>query len=88
MTVTAIHPGEHLAVELKELNVSAAALARRLKVPTNHIAEILNGQRAVTDDMALCLGQFLGTSAEFWRNLQELYERRLAEKSPAAGPPA
>lgn len=80
MTVPAIHPGEHLAEELKELNMSAAALARQLKVPTNRITEILNGQRAITGDTALRLAHFFGTSAEFWLNLQKLYELRLAEK--------
>ena len=50
MAVDAIHPGEHLAEELKELDMSAAALARHLKVPTNRITEILNRRRAVTGD--------------------------------------
>lgn len=80
MGVPAIHPGEHLAEELKELEMSAAGLARQLKVPTNRITEILNGQRAITGDTALRLGHFFGTSAEFWLNLQKLYELRLAEK--------
>ena len=80
MAVTAIHPGKHLAVELKELNMNAAALASRFKVPTNRITEILNAQRAVTCDTALRLGRFFGTSAEFWLNLQRLYELRLSEK--------
>ena len=80
MAVQAIHPGEHLAEELKELDMSAAALARNLKVPTNRITEILNGQRAITGDTALRLAHFFGTSAEFWLNLQKLYELRLAEK--------
>jgi addiction module HigA family antidote len=77
---SAIHPGEHLAEQLKELDMSAAALARQLKVPTNRITEILNGQRAVTGDTALRLGHFFGTSPEFWLNLQKLYELRLAEQ--------
>ena len=80
MAVLAIHPGEHLAEELKELNMSAAALARKLEVPTNRITEILNGRRAITGDTALRLAHFFGTSAEFWLNLQKLYELRLAEK--------
>ena len=80
MSVPAIHPGEHLAEELKELNMSAAALARQIKVPTNRITEILNGQRAITGDTALRLAHFFGTSPEFWFNLQKLYELRLAEK--------
>ncbi len=76
---TAIHPGEHLAEQLEELRMSAAWLARQIKVPTNRITEILNGRRAVTGDTALRLGHFFGTSPEFWMNLQKLYEIRLAE---------
>jgi addiction module HigA family antidote len=75
-----IHPGEHLAEELTALKLSAAELARRIKVPTNRITEIVNGQRAVTGDTALRLAHFFGTSAEFWLNLQSLYELRLAEQ--------
>jgi antitoxin HigA-1 len=75
-----IHPGEVLGDDLQALNMSAAALARQLKVPTNRITEILNGQRAVTGDTALRLAHFFGTSAEFWLNLQSLYELRRAEQ--------
>ena len=60
--------------------MSAAELARQLRVPTNRITAILNGQRAVTGDTALRLGHFFGTSAEFWMNLQKLYELRIAEQ--------
>ena len=80
MGVTAIHPGEHLAEELNEIGMSAAELARKLDVPTNRITGILNGQRAITGDTALRLANFFGTSAEFWLNLQSLYELRLAQK--------
>ena len=80
MAITAIHPGEHLAEELEALGMSAAELARQLKVPTNRVTGILNGQRAVTGDTALRLGHFFGTSAEFWLNLQSLYDLRLAEQ--------
>src|SRR5215468_8273040 len=84
MAVTAIHPGEHLAEELKELGMSAAELARKLKVPTNRITHILNGQRAITGDTALRLGHFFGTSAAFWLNLQKIYELRVAEREIGA----
>jgi addiction module HigA family antidote len=80
MARTPIHPGEHLAEEVKELNLSAAELARRLGVPTNRVTSILNGRRAITGDTALRLAHFFGTSAEFWLNLQNLYELRLAEQ--------
>jgi addiction module HigA family antidote len=80
MPRTAIHPGEHLAEELSALGMSAAELARQLGVPTNRITEILNRRRAITGDTELRLADFFGTSAEFWLNLQSLYEIRLAEQ--------
>jgi antitoxin HigA-1 len=80
MAINAIHPGEHLAEELEALSMSAAALARQLRVPTNRITEIINGQRAITGDTALRLAHYFGTSAAFWLNLQSLYELRLAEQ--------
>src|SRR6201987_3088657 len=80
MARTLIHPGEHLAVELQELRISAAELARQIDVPVNRVTGIINGQRAVTADTALRLGHWFGTSAEFWLNLQKLYELRLARE--------
>jgi addiction module HigA family antidote len=80
MAVLAIHPGEHLAEELKELGISASGLARQLNVPPNRITEILNGRRAISGDTALRLAHFFGTTAEFWLNLQSLYEIRLAQR--------
>ena len=80
MALTAIHPGEHLAEELGALNMSAAELARQLDVPTNRITSIINGQRSITGDTALRLAHFFGTSAEFWLNLQALYDLRVAEQ--------
>ncbi len=80
MAPTAIHPGEHLAEELEVLQMSAAELARKLGVPTNRVTQILNGTRAITGDTALRLGHFFGTSAQFWLNLQSLYDLRCAEQ--------
>ena len=79
MAIKLIHPGEHLAQELKELGMSAAELARNLNVPTNRITAILHGQRSITGDTALRLGHFFGTAPEFWLNLQNIYEVRLAQ---------
>lgn len=80
MALTAIHPGEHLAEELEALDMSAAELARKIDVPTNRVTQILNGTRSVTGDTALRLAHFFGTSAQFWLNLQTLYDLRLAQE--------
>ncbi len=84
MPRTPIHPGEHLADELRELGVSAAELSRQIDVPVNRITGIIHGQRGITADTALRLGHWFGTSPQFWMNLQQLYELRLAESEVGA----
>jgi plasmid maintenance system antidote protein VapI len=49
-------------------------------VPTNRVTQILNGARSITGDATLRLGHFLGTSPQFWLNLQTLYDVRMAEQ--------
>jgi addiction module HigA family antidote len=84
MPRTPIHPGEHLAEELRELGISAAELSRQIDVPVNRITGIIHGQRGITADTALRLGHWFGTSPQFWMNLQQLYELRLAESEVGA----
>jgi len=84
MARSAIHPGEHLADQLKALDMSAAELGRQIKVPPNRITEIINGQRAITGDTALRLGHFFGNTPQFWLNLQSIYDLRVAEKKTGA----
>ena len=74
-----VHPGEVLRDEIEALDMSANALAQELDVPPNRITAILNGQRGVTADTALRLSRYLGTTPEFWLNLQKTYELRIAE---------
>jgi addiction module HigA family antidote len=80
MKIAAIHPGEHLAEELDALQMSAAELARKLNVPASRVTQILSGTRSITGDTALRLAHFFGTSAQFWLNLQSLYEIRMAQE--------
>lgn len=79
MARTPIHPGEVLTEELEVLEISPTQLSRILDVPPNRITQILKGQRSITADTALRLSRWLGTSAEFWLNLQNRYELRLTE---------
>ena len=80
MSRTPIHPGEILADELEELGVSAAELARQLRVPPNRVSQILRGKRMISADTALRLGRWFGTGARFWLNLQQAYDLDLAER--------
>ncbi len=75
-----IHPGEILADELEELGVNPHQLSLDLHVPANRVSQIINGQRGITADTALRLGQWFGTGPDLWMNLQKTYELRIAEE--------
>src|SRR5436190_17057633 len=78
MARPAIHPGEILADELNELQVTPTELARQIAVPANRISQIIQGKRAITGDTALRLGHWFQTSPQFWLNLQTAHDLRVA----------
>ena len=70
-----IHPGEILQEEfIKPLGLNMHQLALALRVPSNRIGQIVDGDRGITAETALRLARYFGTSAEFWMNLQKRYE--------------
>jgi addiction module HigA family antidote len=76
-----LDPGEILREEyLVPMDMSANALAHIIGVPANRISAIIAGERGVTADTALRLARALGTSPQFWLNLQQSYELRIAEQ--------
>ena len=76
-----IHPGEHLVEILDELGISQYRLAKTAGVPPRRINEIVHGRRSVTADTALRIGRVLGTTPEFWLNLQGMYDLDRARAS-------
>ncbi len=74
------HPGEVLLEEfLKPLGLSAHGLALAIGVPPTRIADIVHQRRGVSADTAVRLARYLGTTAEFWCNLQNAYELSVVE---------
>ena len=77
-------PGEILREDLTQpLGLSINRLARELHVPVNRVSEIVGGRRGITADTALRLARYFGTSAEFWGNLQSIYELQSASRDRA-----
>ncbi len=75
------HPGEILLEEfLIPMGISQVALAKHLGIPVQRVNEIVRGKRGVTPDTAWLLSQALGTTPEFWMNLQMAYD--LARNKP------
>jgi len=69
------HPGKILLEEfLKPMRLSQVALASHLGVPVQRLNELINGKRGVTSETAWMLAGALGTSPEFWVNLQDAHD--------------
>jgi addiction module HigA family antidote len=65
------HPGEILVEDfIKPLGVTQVALAEHLNIPVQRINELVRGKRGVTPETAWLLAGALGTTPEFWLNLQ------------------
>lgn len=80
-----IHPGEVLKEEfLVPMNISAYRLAKEINIPQTRISEIIHGKRSITADTAIRFSKFFGTTAEFWLNLQNLYDLEEEEKKHAS----
>jgi addiction module HigA family antidote len=78
--VFAVHPGGILKTEFMEpMDLSAYALAKALNFPG--IYEVVRGDRAISADTAILLGKYFGLPAQFWLNLQNDYDLRMAEAS-------
>ena len=76
------HPGEMLREEfLKPLGMTQTELAERIGVSYVRVNELVNQKRGVTPDTALRLSRLLGTTPEFWLNLQAAYD--LARTRPS-----
>ncbi len=77
------HPGEILREEfLEPLGLSRTELARRIKVSSQRINEVVNGRRAVTPDTACRLAKLFGTTPDFWLNMQQDWDLWHALRDP------
>ena len=78
----AVHPGEILREEfMRPMGISGYALAKELYFPG--VYEIVREERAISADTAIRLGKYFGLPAQFWFNLQNDYDLRIAESSGA-----
>ena len=75
------HPGEILLEEfLKPMAVSRSAFAKHIGVPVHHVNAVIGGTTQVTPELAWLLSNALGTTPQFWLNLQAAHD--LARSRP------
>jgi addiction module HigA family antidote len=75
----AIHPGEFLREILDDLSLTQIALAQAIGVSPMRVSHVLKGQRPVTAELALRLGQALRQTPQYWLNLQAAYDLKVAQ---------
>jgi addiction module HigA family antidote len=69
------HPGEILFLEfLNPLELSQVAFAEHIGVPVQRVNEIVRGKRGISPETAWLFAEALGTTPEFWLNLQTNYD--------------
>ena len=79
------HPGAMLLEEfIKPLAIRQTELAGWIGVSYPRLNEIIHARRGVTPDTALRLEQVFGMDAQFWLNLQVVWDLYHAKRSPAA----
>ena len=80
-TLKNIHPGEVLKEEfLLPMGISAYLLAKETGLSQTRIGQIIKAERSITVESAVKLGTFFSLPAEFWMNLQTLYDIEEAQK--------
>jgi len=74
-------PGEILKEEfLDPLGISQYKIAKAIGKPQSAISEIIRGRRSITPEMAILLGEALGTTPQFWMNLETNYQIKTYDK--------
>jgi antitoxin HigA-1 len=77
------HPGRSLRDDLEALGLSVAEAARGLGVTRQQLYKVINGQSAISSEMAIRLEKGIGTSAETWLRMQAAFDLAAARRGEA-----
>lgn len=81
LKITPVHPGAYLKELLDELDISARRFASHIGVTPMRISYVLRAKRPVSAELAMLFAKALGTSAQYWLNLQAHYDLANAEEN-------
>lgn len=77
--ITAFHPGYYVAEIIEDMGITHAEFAARMGTTSKTLSCLLNGQISLSNDLIRKLSTMLGSSVDFWLNLQALYEEKLIQ---------
>jgi len=76
--ILAFHPGEFLLEEIEERKILKKDLAKALEILPNNLSLLFAGKRNISAQLALKIGKYLGTSAEYWYGMQTAFDLQKA----------
>ena len=82
MKITPVHPGAYLGEVLEDLDLSARRFVNHIGVSPMRISYILRAKRPISAELAVLFAKALGTSAQYWMNLQTHYDLATTEDNP------
>jgi addiction module HigA family antidote len=74
---TVYHPGVYLSEYLEEMHINQNEFAIKLGINEKQVSLILKGKTNITSDIAKKLSMVIGTSSNYWLNLQAIYDEYL-----------
>ena len=77
------HPGYYIKEIIEESGLTQEAFAKRLDTTPERLSEVVQGKQALSPDIVAKLARRLGTSVEYWLNLQTAYDAGVAESTGA-----
>ena len=81
--IMAFHPGYYVAEIIEDMGVTQAEFAVRMGTTSKTVSQLVNGQANISNDLAQKLSTMLGTSIEFWLNLQTAFDEKVIEINKA-----
>ena len=81
--IMAFHPGYYVAEIIEDMGITQAEFAIRMGTTSKTLSQLINGQANISNDLAQKLSTMLGTSIEFWLNLQTAFDEKVIEISKA-----
>lgn len=77
--IVAFHPGYYIADIIEDMGISQSEFATRMGTTAKTLSNLVNGQANISNDIAKKLSVMMGTSADVWLNLQNVYDQKLIE---------
>lgn len=75
----AFHPGYYIKEIVVESGLTQEDFAKRLDTTPKNLSLLIRGEQSLSIDIAMKLSRMIGTSVNYWLNLQNAYDALIAE---------